>query len=80
MLSKSLMRMFGFQLSRLPSLFPRNESCAFAALLERTAYDDCLRRADHRTRHADGREEADVMWSALRRVEHQFAEAGLGPQ
>jgi hypothetical protein len=31
-------------------------------------------------RYSDGREEADVMWSALRLVESQFAEAGLAPR
>jgi hypothetical protein len=64
----------------IPVDLPRDEACAFAALLKRTAYDDCLRRASHGRRYADGREEADVMWSALRRVEHQFAEAGFGGQ
>jgi len=63
----------------IPVDLPRDEACAFAALLKRTAYDDCLRRASHRRRYADGREEVDVMWSALRQVEHQFAEAGFGP-
>jgi hypothetical protein len=42
--------------------------------------DDCLRRSNRNKRYPDGREEADVMWSALRLVESQFAEAGFAPR
>ena len=64
----------------IPIDLPRDEACAFAELLKRTSYDDCLRRSNRRKTYADGREEADVMWSALRLVESQFAEAGFGPR
>jgi hypothetical protein len=64
----------------IPLDLPRDEANAFAELLKRTSYDDCLRRSNRRKQYSDGREEADVMWSALRRVESQFAEAGFSPR
>ena len=64
----------------IPIDLPRDEACAFAELLKRTTYDDCMRRSNRRKQYSDGREEADVMWSALRLVESQFAEAGFGPR
>jgi hypothetical protein len=39
-----------------------------------------VRRSNRLKRYSDGREEADVMWSGLRRVETQFAEAGFVPR
>jgi hypothetical protein len=64
----------------IPIDMPPDEACAFAELLKRTSYDDCLRRSNRNKRYSDGREEADVMWSGLRMVEKQFAEAGFGPR
>ncbi len=64
----------------IPIVLPRDEACAFAELLKRTSYDDCLRRSNRRKIYSDGRSEADVMWSALRLVESQFAEAGFCPR
>jgi len=64
----------------IPLDLPRDEACAFAELLKRTAYDDCRRRSNRLKRYSDGRDEADVMWSALRLVESQFAEAGFAPR
>src|SRR5258705_9327612 len=64
----------------IPLDLPRNEACAFAELLKRTSYDDCLRRSNRRKQYPDGREEADVMWAALRLVENQFGEAGFAPR
>ena len=64
----------------IPLDLPRDEACAFAELLKRTSYDDCLRRSNRLKRYGDGRDEADVMWSALRLVENQFAEAGFPPR
>jgi hypothetical protein len=64
----------------IPLDLPRDEACAFAELLKRTSYDDCLRRANRRKTYSDGREEVDVMWSALRLVETQFGEAGFCPR
>jgi hypothetical protein len=62
----------------IPLDMPREEACAFAELLKRTSYDDCLRRANRKKQY-NGREEADVMWASLRLVESQFAEAGFPP-
>ncbi len=59
----------------VPLDLPRDEAAAFAELLQRTSYEDCLRRANRLKRYSDGREEADVMWSALRLVEGQLANA-----
>jgi len=64
----------------IPIDMPRDEACAFSELLKRTSYDDCLRRSNRLKKYSDGREEADVMWSALRLVENQFAEAGFNPR
>ena len=64
----------------IPLDLPRDEACAFAELLKHTSYEDCLRRSNRLKRYSDGREEADVMWSALRLVENQFAEAGFAPR
>ena len=64
----------------IPLDLPRDEATAFAELLKRTSYDDCLRRSNRNKHYSDGRAEADVMWSALRLVEGQFAEAGFAPR
>jgi hypothetical protein len=54
---------------------PRDEAAAFAELLKRTSYDDCLRRSNRNKRYGEVREEVDVMWSGLRMVESQLADA-----
>ena len=64
----------------IPLELPRDEACAFAELLKRTSYDDCLRRSNRLKRYSDGRDEVDVMWAGLRLVESQFAEAGFAPR
>jgi len=64
----------------IPLDLPHDEANAFAELLKRTSYEDCLRRSNRLKRYSDGREESDVMWSAVRLVEGQFAEAGFGPR
>jgi hypothetical protein len=64
----------------IPVDMSRDEACAFAELLKRTSYDDCLRRSNRNKRYGDGRTEADVMWAGLRLVENQFAEAGFAPR
>jgi hypothetical protein len=64
----------------IPLNLPRDEACAFAELLKRTSYDDCLRRSNRLKRYPDGREEVDVMWDGLRLVETRFAEAGFAPR
>jgi hypothetical protein len=64
----------------IPLRLPRHEASAFAELLKRTSYDDCLCRSNRRKTYADGREEVDVMWAGLRLVEAQFSEAGFCPR
>jgi hypothetical protein len=64
----------------IPLDLPRDEACAFAELLKRTSYDDCLRRSNRNRKYSDGRQEADVMWAGLRLVETQFGEAGFSPR
>ena len=64
----------------IPLDLPRDEACAFAELLKRTSYDDCLRRSSRLKRYSDGREEVDVMCAGLRLVETQFGEAGFAPR
>jgi hypothetical protein len=51
----------------IPLDLPHDEATAFAELLKRTSYDDCLRRSNRNKRYSDGREEVDVMWAGLRR-------------
>jgi hypothetical protein len=38
----------------IPLDLPRDEATAFAELLKRTSYDDCLRRANRNKRYSDG--------------------------
>ena len=64
----------------IPLDLPRDEAFAFAELLKRTSYDDCLRRSNRNKRYSDGREEVDVMWAGLRLVETQLGEAGFAPR
>jgi hypothetical protein len=64
----------------IPLDLPRDDAVAFAELLKRTSYDDCLRRSNRLKKYSDGREEVDVMWAGLRQVETQFAEAGFAPR
>ena len=64
----------------IPIDLSRDEADAFARLLKRLNYTDCVARSNHVRKYADGREEVDVMWSAVRSVEHQFAEAGFAPR
>ena len=51
---------------------PTDEANAFAELLKRTTYDDCLRHSNRLRRYPDGRQEVDVMWAAVKLVENQF--------
>jgi hypothetical protein len=72
--------MAGTEIITIPLDLPRDEATAFAELLKRTSYDDCLRRSNRAKRYGDGREEADVMWAGVRLVENQFGEAGFNPR
>ena len=59
---------------------PQSEADAFARFLKRTTYDDCYKRANRIRNYPDGRNEVDVMWSAVAMVENQFAERGFAPR
>jgi hypothetical protein len=61
----------------IPLDLPRDEADAFARLLKRTTYQDCSRRSNRVRKYPDGRAELDVMWSAVKLIESQFAEAGF---
>jgi len=56
------------------------EADAFARLLKRLNYTDCSVRSNLTRKYADGREEKDVMWAAVCRVQTQFGEAGFAPR
>jgi hypothetical protein len=59
---------------------PAYEADAFANLLKRTTWSDCVARSNRLRHYPDGRQELDVMWAAVRMVELQFAEAGFAPR
>jgi len=64
----------------IPLDLPPDEADAFAHLLKRTTSDDCTRRANRLRKYRDGRAELHVMWSAVKLIENQFAEAGFAPR
>jgi hypothetical protein len=64
----------------IPLDLPPDEADAFAHLLKRTTYDDCIRHSNRLPKYPDGRAELDVMWSAVKLIENQFAEAGFAPR
>jgi len=64
----------------IPLNLPTHEANAFAQLLKRTTFNDCARHSNRVRRYPDGRPELEVMWSAVRLVENQFAEAGFAPR
>jgi hypothetical protein len=59
---------------------PTHETNAFAQLLKRMTYDDCVRHSNRVRRYPDGRPELEVMWAAVQLVEAQFAQAGFAPR
>ena len=61
----------------IPLNLPTYEADAFAQLLKRTTYDDCVRHSNRVRRYPDGRPELEVMWTAVQLVEQQFAEVGF---
>jgi hypothetical protein len=64
----------------IPVDLQRSEADAFARLLKRLNYTDCSVRSNPVRKYPDGREEKDVMWSAVCRVQTQFGEAGFAPR
>jgi hypothetical protein len=66
-------------LAQIPLELPHDEAAALAQFLKRTTYDDCGRLSS-RFAFYSGRTEADTMWSAVRMVQGQLAEAGYDPR
>ena len=64
----------------IPLNMPTDEANAFARFLNRCIYTDCVARSNRIRKYADGRDEVDVMWSALRMVQDGFTEAGFLPR
>ena len=64
----------------IPVDLHRSEADAFARLLKRLNYTDCSVRSNLTRKYPDGREEKDVMWAAVCRVQTQFGEAGFAPR
>jgi len=63
----------------IPFELPRDEAAALAQFVKRIGYEDCVRFASKFVFYS-GRSEADTMWSAVRMVQRQFAEAGFAPR
>jgi hypothetical protein len=64
----------------IPLDLPREEADAFARFLKRCTYTDCVARSNAMRKYPDGREEVDVMWAAVCRVQNQFSAAGFAPR
>jgi hypothetical protein len=67
-------------MAKITIVLPEDEMQALAQLLKRLTYDDCTKLLSRTSHYPDGRQEADVMWAAVRAVERQFAEAGHAPR
>ena len=63
----------------IPFELPRDEAAALSHLVKRIGYEDCTRFASKFAFYS-GRTEADTMWSAVRIVQRQLAEAGFAPR
>jgi hypothetical protein len=55
---------------------PPDEGRALAQFVKRTGHDDCQRLASR----YDGGQEADLMWSAVQKLQRALAEAGFAPR
>jgi hypothetical protein len=64
----------------IPLDLPGEEADAFARFLKRCTYTDCIARSNRIRKYPDGREETDVIWAAVCRVQNQFSEAGFAPR
>lgn len=60
----------------IPLELPLDEAEAFGQFVRRIDYDTCARFARIIARYGK-RSECDVMWSAVRMLQHQLAEAGV---
>jgi hypothetical protein len=66
------------QEATIPLELPQEEAAAFGRFVKRIDYDMCARLADVAAMHGK-RAECDVMWSAVRMLLRQLAEAGFAP-
>lgn len=65
----------------IPLELPPDEAAALAQFIKRIGYSTCVKLANrHKTYPNDGRSEADVMWSAIRMLQQELAEAGFAPR
>ena len=67
------------QTTPIPLELPRDEAAALAQFVKRVDYDTCVRFASKFVFYS-GRTESDTMWSAVRMVQGQLAEAGFAPR
>ena len=63
----------------IPLELPPDEAAALAQFVKRVDYDTCVRFASKFVFYS-GRSEGDTMWSAIRIVQGQLAEAGFAPR
>jgi len=63
----------------IPFELPRDEAAALSQFVKRVDYDTCARFASKFVFY-NGRAEADTMWTAVRMVQGQLAEAGFAPR
>jgi hypothetical protein len=63
----------------IPLELPPDEAAAFAQFLKRVDHDTCIKFAN-RFAFYSGRAEADTVWSAMRMLRGQLAEAGYDPR
>jgi len=63
----------------IPLELPRNEAAAFSQFVKRVDYDTVGRFASMFVFYS-GRTEHDTVWSALRMLQRQLAEAGFNPR
>jgi hypothetical protein len=64
----------------IPLILPFDSADAFARFLKRCTYTDCVARSNRIRKYPDGRDETDVMWSAVCLVQRQLADAGFNPR
>src|SRR5467141_3952358 len=63
----------------IPFELPRDEAAALSQFVKRVDYETCVRFASKFVFY-NGRAEADTMWTAVRMVQGQLAEAGFAPR
>jgi hypothetical protein len=63
----------------IPLILPFDEAAALAQFVKRIDYDTCCRFASVCWTYGS-RLEGDVMWSAIRLLQRQLAEAGFAPR